>query len=142
MKISSPVFEDNGSIPEKYTCEGEDVNPPLEIFDIPEDTKSLVLIMDDPDAPIGTFIHWVVWNIEPQNEIKENTVPGEQGMNNFGKTDYGGPCPPSEEHRYYFKVYALDTKLDLPDSTTKQDLLDAMKPHILDKAKLMGRFSR
>lgn len=142
LKLLSPAFEDGGIIPERYTCEGEDINPPLRIEDIPEGTKTLCLIMDDPDAPVGTFVHWVVWNIEAMDEIKENSVPGKQGSNNFGKNDYGGPCPPSGEHRYFFKLYALDTELNLVEGSTKEDLKRAMEKHIIEQATLMGRFSR
>lgn len=142
LKLMSPVFEDGEVIPEKYTCEGEDKNPPLKIAEIPEGTKTLALIVDDPDAPVGTFVHWVVWNIEPAEEIKEDSVPGQQGENNFGKVQYGGPCPPSGEHRYFFKLYALDAELELPQGSTKDDLKRAMEKHIIEQATLMGRFSR
>lgn len=142
LKLMSPVFEDGEVIPEKYTCEGEDKNPPLKIEEIPEGTKTLALIVDDPDAPVGTFVHWVVWNIEPAEEIAEDSVPGQQGENNFGKVQYGGPCPPSGEHRYFFKLYALDAELELPQGSTKDDLKRAMEKHIIEQATLMGRFSR
>jgi len=142
LKITSPVFEQNGNIPSKYTCDGEDINPPLNIEGIPEGTQSLVLIVDDPDAPVGTWDHWVVWNIEPADAIKENSVPGTQGMNSFGKRPYGGPCPPSGTHRYFFKLYALDTKLDLDPGSGKADAESAMKGHTLAKAEIIGVYKR
>jgi len=116
FQITSPVFENNGFIPKKYTCDGVDINPQLLIANVPSETKSLALIVDDPDAPAGTWVHWVVWNISPQtHEIKENSVPNgaNQGLNDFRKRSYGGPCPPSGTHRYFFKLYALDTILTL-----------------------------
>ena len=144
MKIKSPAFENGGRIPAKYTCDGEDISPPLEFEDVPEDAKSLALVMDDPDAPMGTFDHWVVWNIPPETRsIEEGKEPeGVQGMTDFGRKGYGGPCPPRGEHRYFFKLYALDTKLDLPEGSRKSDLEKAMKGHIIAQATLMGRYSR
>lgn len=142
LTVSSPVFENNGNIPAKYTCDGDDVNPPLDISDIPEGTQSIVLIVDDPDAPMGTWDHWVVWNIEPVEKIEENSVPGTQGLNDFRKNSYGGPCPPSGTHRYFFKVYALDTKLDLDTDSKKSDVERAMQGHILAKGELIGLYSR
>ena len=109
FQITSPVFENNGFIPKKYTCDGADVNPQLLIANVPARTKSLSLIVDDPDAPAGTWVHWVVWNIDPQTlEIKEHSVPNgaNQGLNDFSKHNYGGPCPPSGTHRYFFKLYS------------------------------------
>jgi Raf kinase inhibitor-like YbhB/YbcL family protein len=143
LKIKSSAFEHNGSIPRKYTCDGEDVNPPLTIEDIPEGTHSLALIMDDPDAPMGTWDHWVVWNIPPSSkEIRENSVPGVEGMNDFRKHSYGGPCPPGGTHRYFFKVYALNTTLNIGANSRKKDLEKAMQDHILAKGELIGRYSR
>lgn len=142
MKISSPNFQNNERIPEKYTCDGEDINPTIHIEDIPEGTKSLVLIVDDPDAPIGTWVHWVVFNIPPTNLIEEDSVPGTEAMNNFERTSYGGPCPPSGVHRYFFKVYALDTELSLTEDATKDNVEDAMTDHILGKGELIGVYSR
>jgi Raf kinase inhibitor-like YbhB/YbcL family protein len=143
LRIKSSAFEHNGSIPEKYTCDGEDVNPPLTIEGIPEGTQSLALIMDDPDAPMGTWDHWVVWNMpSASKEIRENSVPGVEGMNDFRKHSYGGPCPPRGTHRYSFKVYALDTKLNIGASSRKKDLEKAMQGHILAKGELIGRYSR
>ena len=109
MQITSQAFSNNRSIPQKYTCEGDDVNPPLAIQNISEKTKSLALIVDDPDAPGGMWVHWVVFNIKVTDTIDEDSVPGTKGINDFRKKDYGGPCPPSGTHHYYFKIYALDT---------------------------------
>ena len=145
MKLESPVFENNGNIPSKYTCDGENVNPPLEISEVPENAKSLVLIVDDPDAPMGTWVHWTVWNISSKTtEISENSVPegAVEGMTDFGKPGYGGPCPPSGTHRYFFKLYALDATLDLDSSDKAKDIEKAMEGHILDKAELVGLYSR
>ena len=109
---------------------------------MPEETRSLALIVDDPDAPGGTFVHWVVWNIPPKNKIEEDSIPGRQGTNSFNKKDYGGPCPPSGMHRYFFKVYALDTKLDQPEGAGKQDVEKAMAGHVLAYGELIGLYSR
>lgn len=144
MNIKS-VFQNNSSIPAKYTCDGENANPPLRISNVPPQTKSLALIMDDPDAPAGTWVHWVMWNIGPETrEIRENIVPEKAvvGVNTRGVNRYGGPCPPDREHRYFFKLYALDTILDLPNSSTKADLEKAMENHILDHAELIGLYKR
>jgi len=142
LTITSPAFEKNKLIPSKYTCDGDDVNPPLNIEGIPKETKSLVLIVDDPDASKGTWDHWIVWNIPLTNKIEENSVPGTEGLNDFRKHSYGGPCPPSGTHRYFFKVYALDTKLDLDPNSRKKDIEKAMKDHILAKGELIGLYSR
>jgi len=142
LRMTSPAFENKGSIPSKYTCDGRDVNPPLKIEDIPKETQSLVLIVDDPDAPAGTFDHWIVWNIPPTERIEENSVPGTEGLNDLRKYSYGGPCPPSGTHRYFFKVYALDTKLSLNPNSRKRDLEKAMTGHILAKGELIGLYRR
>ena len=145
MKISSTVFAPNGLIPEKYTCDGSDVNPPLQFEEIPAGAKSLALIVDDPDAPMGTWVHWVVWNIDPKTaEIQENSVPkgSMQGMNDFRKRDYGGPCPPSGTHRYFFKLYALDMTPNIGANSTKAALESSMKGHILAEAELIGLYKR
>ena len=143
MQITSPAFEYNERIPEKFTCDGDNFNPTLEIEDVPEDAQSLVLIVDDPDAPMGTWVHWVVFNIPPETGfIAENSVPGTLGINDFKKLDYGGPCPPSGTHRYFFRVYALDIKLNLAEGATKSDVERHMKGHVLDEAELMGTYSR
>ncbi|MEM2914136.1 MAG: YbhB/YbcL family Raf kinase inhibitor-like protein [Candidatus Bathyarchaeia archaeon] len=142
LTVMSPVFENNGFIPAKYTCDGDDVNPPLKIEGLPSGTQSLVLIVDDPDAPMGTWDHWIVWNIKPLEKIEENSVPGIEGLNSFNKHSYGGPCPPSGAHRYYFKVYALDTKLNLNPNSRKKDVEKAMEGHILAKGEIVGRYRR
>ncbi len=150
MKIKSLAFQEGGKIPRKYTCDDKDVSPPLFWEDIPEDTKSLALICDDPDAPMGTWVHWVIYDLDPAiNELPEN-VPmteildngGIQGRNDFRRIGYGGPCPPGGIHRYYFKLYALNIKLDLGPGLTKSELLRAMEGHILDECQLMGKYSR
>ena len=145
MKVSSPSFSDGGYIPQKYTCDGENIFPTLEFSDVPEEAKSLAIIMDDPDAPGGRFTHWIVWDI-PANvtEIEEGEdLPYPQGINNFGVIGYRGPCPPEgSTHRYYFRVYALDTFLNLPEGSTRGDVMDAMSGHILAKATLMGKYGR
>lgn len=144
MDLYSPVFEENGAIPSKYTCDGEDISPPLEIKNVPEEAESLALIVDDPDAPLGTFVHWLVWNIPPKktsfDEDEEISFP--QGKNDFGRLEYGGPCPPSGTHRYYFKLYVLDKKLDLKEGKKKKDLKKAMSGHVIEKTELMGQYSR
>ena len=142
MKLTSPAFEHNQMIPKKYTCQGEDINPPLAISGIPEGTKSLVLIMDDPDAPGGNWDHWLIYNIAPTAEIKENSVPGTQTRNDFGRLDYGGPCPPLGTHRYFFKLYALDTTLVFKGAPSKEALEKAMQGHILEKAELIGLYQK
>jgi Raf kinase inhibitor-like YbhB/YbcL family protein len=142
MKITSSAFKNNEYIPAKYTCEGEDINPELNISDIPEEAKSLALIMDDPDAPMGVWVHWVVFDIAPTASISEDSVPGKLGITNSGKNDYHGPCPPSGTHRYFFKVYALDTLLNLREGVSKGALEKAMQGHILAKAELVGLYKR
>jgi Raf kinase inhibitor-like YbhB/YbcL family protein len=145
LTITSPAFKTGEFIPSKFTCDGTDVNPALAISTIPPEAKSLALIMDDPDAPGGMWVHWVVWNIDPKTqEIEENSVPrgAKQGINDFRKTPYGGPCPPSGTHRYFFKLYALDVLLDLGSGATKGALEKAMKGHVLVQAELMGKYKR
>ena len=146
MEISSSIFFNDQLIPSKYTCDGESINPPLNFFGVPEETKSLVLIMDDPDAPAGVWAHWLVWNIPPEiNEIIEGFTPkgANEGVTSSGKTGYEGPCPPFGAHRYFFKLYALDTKLDLiSEKITKNVLEQAMENHILARAELVGRYKR
>lgn len=150
MELSSADFQHNESIPKKFTCDGENINPTLTISDVPENTKSLVLIMEDPDVPTsvradGMWDHWLVWNIPPDTrEIPEGTEPpGVVGLNTGNKRGYGGPCPPDREHRYFFKLYALDTELNLsPDSTVKSDLMKAMEGHIIAETELIGRYNR
>lgn len=145
LKLSSSAFKHNYSIPSKYTCDGADVNPPLVIENAPLNTKSLALIVDDPDAPAGNWVHWVVWNIDPTtNEIKENTVPSGalQGINDFRRHDYRGPCPPSGTHHYFFKLYALDMVLNLGQKANKAELERAMKGHIITQGELIGLYRR
>lgn len=142
LMITSPAFANNGTIPAQYTCQGRNVNPPLEIEGLPEGTVSLVLIVEDPDAPSGTWVHWVVWDIDPVNRIEENTVPGTEGMNDFQQHSYGGPCPPSGTHRYFFIVYALNTTLNLNSGAGKEDILKAIEGHILAKGVLIGLYGK
>ncbi len=142
LKVYSTVFSHNGHIPPEYTCDGNDINPPIEVNDIPDGTRTLALIMEDPDAPRGVFDHWIVWNISPNEAIAEQTNPGITGLNDFGKTGYGGPCPPSGVHRYFFRVYALDTKLDIVAGADKQALLAAMQGHVLAEGEIMGLYQR
>lgn len=142
LKLISTVFSHNGHIPPQYTCEGKNINPPLIVENIPDGTKTLALIVEDPDAPRGVFTHWIMWNISPNEAIAEGSNPGISGTNSFGKRGYGGPCPPSGEHRYFFKVFALDDKLNLLAGATKEELLDAMKRHIIASAELMGVYQK
>jgi len=144
MNLTSEAFENDGMIPAEYTCDGNDVSPQLSITNVPTNTKRLSLIMDDPDAPIGTFVHWIVWNISTdKNKISKGESMSEpEGKTDFGKTGYGGPCPPSGTHRYFFKLYALDTILDLDSNSTKKELEVAMQNHIIEEATLMGKYSR
>lgn len=145
LKISSPAFMEKGHIPEKYTCDGKNISPPLSIENVPSNSKSLALIVDDPDAPVGTWVHWVVWNVPPDTkEIKENFVPpkAEQGLNDFGRRNYGGPCPPSGTHRYFFKIYALDAVLGLGPNSTKADLEKSMRGRIIGQAQIIGLYQK
>ncbi len=145
MKLTSPAFEPNGPIPSQYTCDGQNVSPPLMIADVPPSAKSLALIVDDPDAPAGDWVHWLVWNIDPKTaEIGEGTVPAgaEQGRTDFGNNRWGGPCPPSGVHHYQFKLYALDATLDLPETATKKDMEKAMASHTLEQFTLVGTYQR
>ena len=142
LELTSPAFKNNTAIPKKYTCDGYDINPPLKVQGLPDETKSIVLIVDDPDAPMGTWDHWIVWNIPPIEEIAENSVPGIEGMNDFQRQSYGGPCPPSGTHRYFFKVYALKEKLDLNPNSKKSHVEKAMEGKIVAKGELIGLYSR
>lgn len=147
MTITSSAFANNGTIPTKYTCDGQSINPPLTFGEVPKNTKSLTMLMDDPDAPSGTFDHWVIYNIPPMiHEIVENTVPSgaTQGLNGSGQEKYTGPCPPDREHRYFFKLYALDTKLAFanPAKVNKQAVIAKMQGHIISQAELLGRYNR
>ena len=144
MKIISSAFHQGGNIPSKFSCDAANTNPPLQISDVPPGAKSLVLIVDDPDAPSGLFTHWVVWNISPRlSTIPEGSTPkGVQGTNDFGKSGYGGPCPPSGAHRYYFKIFALDRDLDLSSGAKRGQLDAAMKGHVVAQGELIGRYAR
>jgi len=144
ISITSPFFHAGGDIPAKFTCNGTNVSPELQISSVPNEAKSLVLIVDDPDAPRGLFTHWIVWNIDPKTtRMAENSAPtaGVQGINDFGKRNYGGPCPPSGTHRYFFKIFALDTKLELKPGARRAELDAAMRGHTLAQGELMGRYS-
>lgn len=150
ISVRSLAFDEGGMIPAKYTCDGQDVSPPLTWEGIPTGTKSLAMISDDPDAPVGTWVHWVAWNIPPETRgLPEGVRPDptlpdgmRQGISDFGRPGYGGPCPPSGVHRYYFKLYALDAMLELPDRTRKSDLVAAMEGHVLAEGQLMGKYRR
>lgn len=145
MQLTSKAFTPEGAIPSQYTCDGSNTCPTLEIVDVPENAKSLALIFDDPDAPGGTFLHWTIWNIPPYTETIESDLPEDaiEGRTSFGDTGYGGPCPPDGEHRYYFRLYALDTELsELPEGASREELEVAMEGHIIEKAELMGRYDR
>ncbi len=142
IRVFSEAFEPKGMIPKKYTCNGDNVNPSLRFEGIPEEAKSLVLIMDDPDTPMGTFTHWVIWDIEPVAGIEEDSIPGVEGMNDFRKIGYGGPCPPSGTHRYFFRVYALDKKLEIKAGAGRKDVENAMIGHILAEGELVGKYGK
>ncbi len=150
IKITSSAFEDGGLIPAKYTCDGADVSPPLQWDAVPEGTKSIALICDDPDAPMGTWVHWVLFNLPSDaKELAENipteeTLPNgaKQGVNDFGRVGYGGPCPPGGTHRYFFKIYALDTEVGLEAGADKRRLLKTMEGHILGQGQLIGKYKR
>src|SRR5579859_7093047 len=139
LMVSSPEFTQGGIIPVKYTADGEGINPPLEFGDIPEDTKSLALIMEDTDAPKGAFTHWILWDIISQDSIGENSNPGVSGVNSGGKMGYLPPRPPSGHHRYFFHIYALDSTLNLRPGANRDALESAMNGHILVRGTLMGR---
>jgi|SRR3989344_4680599 len=149
MRLLSPVFEHGSLIPQEYTCDGQNMSPPLLIADVPENAKSLSLIMEDPDVPTnlrpdGLFIHWMVWDMEPNvTEIPESAeAPGIIGENTAGRASYTGPCPPDREHRYFFRLYALDIRLTEARIASKQDFLKAMEGHIVAEAELMGKYKR
>ena len=150
ISISAEAFQSGGAIPEEYTCDGSDVSPALSWRGIPSNAKSIALIMDDPDAPMGTFVHWVLFNIPSDTTKLPRGVPenrtlndgSSQGITDFGRTGYGGPCPPGGTHRYYFRVYALDTMLDLQPGSSRKQLENAMKGHVLAQGELMGKYER
>jgi Raf kinase inhibitor-like YbhB/YbcL family protein len=144
ISITSSSFQAGSDIPAKFTCNGTNVNPELQISAVPNDAKSLVLIVDDPDAPRGLFTHWIVWNIDPKTtRIAEKSAPatGVQGTNDFSKPNYGGPCPPSGTHRYFFKIFALNATLELKPGARRGELDAATRGHVLAQGELMGRYS-
>ena len=142
MKLTSPAFGSEDFIPKKYTCQGSDINPPLLIENIPDAAKSLALIVDDPDAPGRGWVHWVVYDIPVTSKINEKSIPGKEGFNDFGRKHYGGPCPPSGTHRYFFKIYALDALLNLKGDIDRFLLEEAIESHILDEAELIGLYKK
>ncbi|MBN1271338.1 MAG: YbhB/YbcL family Raf kinase inhibitor-like protein [Candidatus Aminicenantes bacterium] len=150
MEITSPIFKEGDIIPSQYTCDGPDISPPLVWDDVPKSAKGFVLICDDPDAPMGIWVHWVLYHLPADvKKLPENVPPDEelengamQGKNDFGRIGYGGPCPPSGTHRYYFKLYALDEELSFEPGMEKDQLLEAIDGHVLDEATLMGRYQR
>ncbi len=150
ITLTSPAFNEGGMIPSKHTCDGLDVSPQLSLEGIPDNARSIALICDDPDAPAGTWVHWVLFNWPAEVKVIPQAVPSEknlangaqQGLNDFRRIGYGGPCPPGGTHRYFFKVYALDEKLNLAAGAAKTKLLEAMKGHILAEAQLMGKYKR
>jgi Raf kinase inhibitor-like YbhB/YbcL family protein len=142
INVVSLAFSQGGHIPKRYSCEGEDVNPSLEVSNLPPNTKTLAVVVEDPDAPRGIFDHWIVWNIPPNEPIAENSVPGVNGVNSFGTEGYRGPCPPSGSHRYFFKVYAIDSQLDLPAGSNKKALQQAMQGHVLAYGELMAHYKK
>ena len=144
IKITSSAFHEGGNIPSQFTCDGSDTSPPLQIAGVPTGAKSLVLIVDDPDAPGGLFTHWLIWNISPQtSSIPEGSATkGIQGANDFGKSGYRGPCPPPGTHRYSFKIFALDRELDLRPGAKRTQLDSAMKGHVIGQGEIVGRYAR
>ena len=142
IKVTSMAFAENELIPVRFTCDGENVSPPLYFGNIPPEAVSLAIIVDDPDAPGGTFVHWLAWNIPVTHHLKENVMIGSAGMNDFKQLDYGGPCPPSGTHRYFFKVYALDTLLDLESDTDKKVVEQALHDHVIAYGELMGLYKK
>jgi Raf kinase inhibitor-like YbhB/YbcL family protein len=143
LAIKSPVFEPNSQIPKKHSCDGQNTNPPLIIEGTPKESKSMALVVDDPDASCGTFDHWVVWNIPSSTtRIAENSVPGTEGLNGARQVGFMGPCPPSGTHRYFFKVYALDVERNLGVKSTKRELEKAMQNHVIAKGELIGLYHR
>ena len=150
LSITSTAFKQGERIPSKYTCDGSDISPELEWSDVPEGAQSFTIIADDPDAPVGTWIHWVLYNVPGETRTLPEAIPPDaslpdrsmQGKNSWGRPGYGGPCPPGGTHRYFFRLYALDTVLELKSGVSENDLLKAMKGHILAEAELMGLYSR
>ena len=141
LTVTSPAFGENEKIPADYTCDGFDISPQLNISGIPDGTVSLALIVEDPDAPLGVWDHWIVYNIPPAGVIGKNSTTGTEAVNSFGRKSYGGPCPPFGTHRYVFSAYALDTQLSLGDAAGKREVLEAMRGHILAKGRLTGVYN-
>lgn len=150
IKISSPAFQDGEMIPKLYSCEDKNISPPVNWDNVPTGTMSIAIIMDDPDAPVGTWVHWVIYNISPDTLKLEQAVPAEkvlpngayQGRNDWGRIGYGGPCPPGGTHRYFFKIFALDTEPDLKPGMNKKELLKAIDGHIISEGKIIGKYKR
>lgn len=144
LRITSPAFTEQSAIPAKYTCDGENINPPLVIDNIPAGTKSLALIMDDPDAPGSVFTHWLLYDLDPRQvkKIEENSSPAKEGQNDFGRTGYGGPCPPSGTHRYFFRLYALNRSLGMSSGLKRDELEKELQDNILASSELVGKYSR
>jgi Raf kinase inhibitor-like YbhB/YbcL family protein len=150
IKITSPAFDEGGMIPRQFTCDGKDISPPLAWTGVPEGAKTIALISDDPDAPMGTWVHWVLFNLPATEKALSEAVPpdkelkngAKQGRNDFRRIGYGGPCPPGGTHRYFFKLYALNAVLNLPAGATKAELLETMEGHILAQGQLMGKYRR
>jgi Raf kinase inhibitor-like YbhB/YbcL family protein len=150
IDVRSSAFEEGGAIPAHYTCEGLDISPPLSWSSVPNGTRSLALIVDDPDAPRGAFVHWVIYNLPPDTQRLPEDIPNQrtlprgalQGMNGAGGIGYTGPCPPNGTHRYFFKIYALDTELDLGARATKEEVANAMEGHVLAEGRLLGTYQR
>lgn len=152
MRITSQAFEDGAEIPMRFTCDGADISPPLTLDGVPENARTLVLIVDDPDAPVGTFVHWLLWNLPtgvgelPENVPTDRTLESfgnaRQGTTDFKRIGYGGPCPPDRRHTYRFMLYALDTELDLEPGATRTQLENAMQGHVLEEALLRGTYDR
>lgn len=144
MELNSSVFENGGEIPKKYTCKGEDISPPISFHKVPDNCKSLVLIMEDPDAPLKTFIHWMVWNIPKDKKgfSEGEKIEFPQGRNGFRKIGYMGPCPPFGRHRYIFKLFAIDKKINLPHGSKIKSVKKELESHIIDKAELLGTYKK
>lgn len=150
IQITSPAFKNQEMIPAKYTCDGQNISPPLEFTNIPEDTRTLALIVEDPDAPMGTFTHWITYNMPPDIAELPEALPDDetlmdgarQGINDFDRIGYGGPCPPKGTHRYYFRIYALNAVIDSTSMVNKQDIWEKMQGHIITAGELMGKYKR
>ncbi len=143
LELRSSVFEDGGTIPSRYTCDGENLSPPLSFAGVPDGTRSLALVVDDPDAPVGTFTHWLAWGIDPGADgLGEGQPAPREGPNGFGTVGYAGPCPPRGRHRYFFRLHALDTELELEPGADRDVLERALDGHVLETAELVGGYER